>query len=364
MADAEQISNSLLTEHFTYTPLSFIDDTINRVNEIIYQFIPQLEASLLDADPATLGFRKPDKHPSSSRHHSHNHDQEDAAAVEDKSRAEIENGVNQLETLLEATLDKNFDRFELYCLNNIFKIPPELGGWVKLKHYEGLTPPPPPPQTEDPSNTTTATSSSQHQQPTPQSLTHLRRKLRETQKLHSALTAESTRNAALISSLHSLLLGGGGAATTTTITTSPTQKKSHSPSPPNPNPTQETTPTPTLSFLNSTNTNNLTTQTHFLLTQLPALQALLSTLRPTLSTLPRAVEDVDWKGSKAEERRRYIEGRTRRHLRRKFGLAPGEGGDADVGRRVGEGEVGFLEGFLGGGDGEDGDEGDGDRMEE
>ena len=51
-------------------------------------------------------------------------------------RVEIENGVHQLETLLEANLDKNFDRLEIFLLRNVLSIPEDLVGWVRLGHYE------------------------------------------------------------------------------------------------------------------------------------------------------------------------------------------------------------------------------------
>lgn len=49
---------------------------------------------------------------------------------------EIENGVHQLETLLEATVDKAFDKFEIYTLRNILTIPDDLAPWMRLGHYE------------------------------------------------------------------------------------------------------------------------------------------------------------------------------------------------------------------------------------
>ena len=52
------------------------------------------------------------------------------------STAEIENGVHQLETLLEATVDKAFDKFEIWTLRNILTIPDDLAPYVRLGHYE------------------------------------------------------------------------------------------------------------------------------------------------------------------------------------------------------------------------------------
>lgn len=44
--------------------------------------------------------------------------------------------MHQLETLLEATMDKTFDKFEIYTLRNILMVPNELTGWMRLGHYE------------------------------------------------------------------------------------------------------------------------------------------------------------------------------------------------------------------------------------
>ena len=44
--------------------------------------------------------------------------------------------MHQLETLLEATVDKTFDRFEIYTLRNILTVPEELEPWIRLGHYE------------------------------------------------------------------------------------------------------------------------------------------------------------------------------------------------------------------------------------
>lgn len=49
-------------------------------------------------------------------------------------RIEIETGTHQLETLLYSSIDRNFDKFELYMLRNILAIPLEDAGWIRLKH--------------------------------------------------------------------------------------------------------------------------------------------------------------------------------------------------------------------------------------
>jgi len=92
----------LLTEHFEYPPLSFIDDIINSVHIILYRMMPDVESFVADTEPDPL------------------------------------HGVHQLETLLENAIDRNFDAFELYVLRNIFNIPADLQPWMKLAHHNHL----------------------------------------------------------------------------------------------------------------------------------------------------------------------------------------------------------------------------------
>lgn len=61
---------------------------------------------------------------------------EDGNVIYPEAQLEIENGLHQLETLLEATVDKAFDKFEIFVLRNIFRVPDDLMGWIRLKHYE------------------------------------------------------------------------------------------------------------------------------------------------------------------------------------------------------------------------------------
>ncbi|KAI4176802.1 MAG: hypothetical protein LQ346_007787, partial [Caloplaca aetnensis] len=118
---------ALLTEHFRYTPLSLIDDIINTVNTIVYRAIEAIENGLFSIPPEKLGYSP---EPESSR------DNILPDADHPDSKDEIENGVHQLETLLEATVDKTFDKFEIYTLRNILTVPQELAPWMRLGHYE------------------------------------------------------------------------------------------------------------------------------------------------------------------------------------------------------------------------------------
>lgn len=92
-----------LTEHFEHVPLAFIDDVINAANSMLYQAVSAFETFLKD----------------------HTHCPE----------SEAEQGVHQIETLLEHAIDRNFDAFELYALRNVFHIPSELEDYILLDHH-------------------------------------------------------------------------------------------------------------------------------------------------------------------------------------------------------------------------------------
>ncbi|KAF0525183.1 Mis12-domain-containing protein [Gigaspora margarita] len=92
-----------LVEHFGFAPISAIDDVINSVNELLYTAIMGLEQFVLS---------------------------------ELKSSEEVDQGIHQVETLLESLVDRHFDMFEIYALRNIFAIPDKLE--IVLPHREGM----------------------------------------------------------------------------------------------------------------------------------------------------------------------------------------------------------------------------------
>lgn len=109
---------------------SLIDDIINSINNLIYQAISSLESGLLNTPPERLGFS-----------HANNgitipETDDDGNVLYPEAKLEIENGLHQLETLLETNVDKAFDKFEIYVLRNILTVPEDLLGYVRLKHYE------------------------------------------------------------------------------------------------------------------------------------------------------------------------------------------------------------------------------------
>lgn len=175
--------------------------------------------------------------------------------------------------------------------------------------------------------------------PTPESIHAQRKKLLETRKLNRSLQEEANRNTAVISQLKNIL---------STVETAKQESGK-----------QESNPPLDLSFLTSgtaarqlrigvdagANSQHtpLTTHTHFILSQLPALQTTLANLRPKLASLSTPVNESDTK-SKRDERKEYIESRIRLHLERAGQLAIGDDGNSVVaGRRIDISEAQALE---------------------
>lgn len=110
----------ILTEHLEFPPMLLLDQIINAVNNVMYKCTESIEEYLSNQLP---------------RSQSQSHDD-----VKKGESTEIELGTAKLEMLLESTIDKNFDKFELYCLRNILMVPNELNnkGYFKLKHHDGI----------------------------------------------------------------------------------------------------------------------------------------------------------------------------------------------------------------------------------
>jgi kinetochore protein Mis12/MTW1 len=117
-------TTELMTEHLQYAPLTLIDDIINSANAILYQSMEALETYLRDALIPSLPSKKADK-------------AFDLDAEEDNEELyrELEFGMAQTETLLENAVDRNFDAFELYVLRNVFNVPEEVDGYLRLRHH-------------------------------------------------------------------------------------------------------------------------------------------------------------------------------------------------------------------------------------
>ncbi|KAI8932800.1 hypothetical protein NX059_010288 [Plenodomus lindquistii] len=348
MANAKQQENMLLTEHFTWPPISLIDDIINAVNEVLYRCTDSFETGLSSADPVLLGFA--DRYAAEKRVPEKD---EDGADVYPEAKLEIEEGVLKLETLMENAVDKNFDKLEIWTLRNVLCLPrgeEELGNWVRLGGYENLSHPP-----KDPSLT-------------PEALYTLRRKLLETQKLHAALVAEKTRNEAQIARLRALLQPSVSKRETRS-SSSPSNINTNTASPAAPfaflthTPAAQSLGIPTLPQTTNTATTTapalatesrtpIATHTTFTTSQLPYLRTLLSSLRPHLATtlLPSNTTSAtdDEKAEAGRERKVYVESQSKRILEKR-GVDTRDGVEGVwEGRRVGGEEVRGLEGLVGG----------------
>jgi len=227
-----------------------------------------------------------------------------------------------LETLLESTVDKNFDKLEIYALRNILTVPEDLAPWMRLSHYRGLD------------------FSSMPNAPTVETLQGLRRKVQETQKLNNMLQTESRRNTAIIAELRSLL-----------------QSRTQST-----NGLEDSTPS--LAFLTSNpaaqrlNINFAATGNGKQPLQSTTSHAImqLSDLRQLHATLQAKVGQLSAKSlvGEAEERRDYIESQTRRRLEKDgIDVDSGEGLSRSghvataLGRSVGNDEIRAIEQVVG-----------------
>lgn len=267
-----------------------LDDIINTVNELVFRAINAIEEGLNNAPPETLGFKSTD-----------------GANVHEQKQNEIDGGIVQLESLLNATVDKDFDKFEIYTLRNILAVGHEeedLAPWVQLEHYKGLD----------------LDAAGQNDGLSVEDVQLRRKKLQETAKLNAMLKAEEARNAAVLTQLHGLV---GGAESPFAFLTQSQQTST------------------------SANAQPLNQNTQYALSQLPALRQLLQQLKDSLQTLPNARHAKDDENSTDARRRRYIESQSRRALGRR-GIEP-ENGDAlaaSSGRKVARDEVEGMEAVV------------------
>ncbi|KAK1058831.1 hypothetical protein LTR74_013058 [Friedmanniomyces endolithicus] len=323
MASSNHIQNALLTEHFRYTPLKLLDDIINNVNELVYRAINAIEEGLAAIPPTALGFTL-----TPSQLESLPTEESRQDALDNLKATELGNGCVQLESLLNSTVDRDFDKFEIYTLRNILALghdeaeARELAEWVVLEHYKhvdvkGL---------ED--------------LPTPEEVQLLWRKLVESRKLNAMLKAEEAKNAAVLEQLDGLL----GAP----------DKDGSGSGQADESPFAFLKDSPNISATASTkNTQPLTQNVLYALAQLPALRDLVGQLKGSLQTLPNAryapTHDAD---SAEAKRRQYLDTQSLRAVQRK-GIASSDdsarqtaAGAASMGRKIGRDEVEGLEAVV------------------
>lgn len=286
---------------------------MNSINILAFKATEAVERGLLAADPSDLGFRIPPQQTAEAK--------EAARVITEKAKNEIENGVHQLETLLEAKIDKNFDRLEIYALRNILSVPDNVEDWIRLTHYEGLN------------------FSSHTDEPNTESISILRNKLRETQKLHAYLRAESARNQATIAAMKHLVSNKSSNSSGAELKNDEIY--------------------PAFAFLQKKGeltgdvTRPVTTSASFVLSQLPALESLTENLQSRLNSLVELGESKGLMSGEQKswdrERFEFIERETRRHLEIVQGLELGKQGELidgewqDGGRKIQEEEVMDLE---------------------
>ncbi|ETS76737.1 hypothetical protein PFICI_12124 [Pestalotiopsis fici W106-1] len=334
----------LLTEHFGYPPVSLIDDIINSVNILADRALTSVEQALLNVPPAAIGFKKPKGSKAAG-----------APDPAELAKNEIDAGTHQLETLLCASIDRSFDKFEIYVLRNILCVKPvDIRNWMRLGHYDGL-------DFSSLSITSEAneegtegnTDAEAGDRPTLESINQLRRRLRESMKLNAMLHEEQQRNAQLLADLRGLLGARDDKVKDEEQATATGTDGENG---------VTTAPGP-LAFLRDGVTQlkdaggdtPLSTTTAFTLSQLQALRALSTSLRtmtPHLQPAEGAEEDETDSGqhkSWRRERLEYVETATRRHLESVQGLELGKDGevrDGDwqaEGRNLVRGEVEGLE---------------------
>lgn len=289
-----------------------MDDIINTVNELVFRAINAIESGFSNSSPESLGYRPAPNVEFPSEEARRN-------ALLEQKQAEIDTGIIQLESLLNAIVDKDFDKFEIYTLRNILAVGHEeesLARWVRLEHYKNL---------ELDSSTVTIT---------PEELQLQRRKVQETAKLNAMLKAEEARNKAIISQLH-------------TLTGQQPKDKQQAPQ------ESDTASQSPFSFLTTSPHTSPTAQPlsqnlQYAIAQLPALRELLAQLKESLTSLPTARQARQGENSMEAKRRGYINAQSRRALERRGVDVSSQEGEAVASgrRRIAADEVQGLESVV------------------
>ncbi|KAM3555024.1 hypothetical protein MY1884_005821 [Beauveria asiatica] len=334
MSAPDNAEYELLTEHFSYPPVSLLDDIINAVNVLADRALGAVETALTKLPAQSLGFGGG---PSKKRGAPGADPAPDTATPnpDEAAKREIEHGTHQLETLLNASIDKNFDIFELYVMRNILTAKPDDQPYMQLAHYQGL----------DFDAPAAAGGGADAQQPTLDSVTQLRRRLHASQKLQVALETERVRNDALLSTLRAAVGVGKPAASASVkkedgVAGGDAEQQQ-----------QQQQQADTLGFLHDRGTleeggteRPITTTTEFILAQLQTLRSLSTSLRSLIPDIGDGDADdnggaEDGKDGKSwrRERAEYIETASRRYLETVAGVELGPAGEVRHGEWQGPG---------------------------
>lgn len=337
---------------------SLIDDIINSINQLADRALNNIEQKLLELPPHTIGFKPAPPPPSKPSRSSRNNNNNNAAASSDPTREpspaavvalspeeaarhEIENGTHQLETLLCSSIDRNFDKFELYVMQNILCIrPSEPREWIRLGHYDGL----------DLDAAATAVGEGERDdpgRPSAANIRRLRQRLQASQQLNALLHAERARNKALLHAVRAVV-GGGKPGAEGAIMAEEDGKPPKMEVDDDDDPDLSAAARPPFGFLHDPGglaagaaDRPLETTTSFTLSQLQALRALSTSLRSILPNLEGGGEegqdDDGGRKSWRRERMEYVETATRKHLEHARGLELGKDGEVRDGEWQGEG---------------------------
>lgn len=139
--EIELKTTRILTEHFGFQPIAVIDDIINVINEIMYRCTEQLEQILItqkeqiDEHERDMRLKRKNDDVIMDNNNDNSDNNTSKYTVDD-----IQRGTATLESFFEHNINRNFDKFEIYALRNVFNIPEDLvtGGFIRLKHHEGL----------------------------------------------------------------------------------------------------------------------------------------------------------------------------------------------------------------------------------
>ncbi|KAM3460644.1 hypothetical protein NHJ6243_005700 [Beauveria neobassiana] len=344
MSAPDNAEYELLTEHFSYPPVSLLDDIINAVNVLADRALGAVETALTKLPAQSLGFGGG---PSKKRGAPGAAPDTATPDPDEAAKREIEHGTHQLETLLNASIDKNFDIFELYVMRNILTVKPDDQPYMQLAHYQGLDFDAPPAA----AGADAQQQQQQQQQPTLDSVTQLRRRLHASQKLQVALETERVRNDALLRTLRAAV-GVSKPAASASVKKEDgeaaggddAEKQQQQ---------QQQQQTDTLGFLHNRGTleeggteRPITTTTEFILAQLQTLRSLSTSLRSLIPDIDDDGDDNkdngdadDAKDGKSwrRERAEYIETASRRYLETVAGVELGPAGEVRDGEWQGPG---------------------------
>ncbi|KAH6687368.1 Mis12 protein-domain-containing protein [Plectosphaerella plurivora] len=329
-----QVDTELLTEHLGYAPVSLLDSIINVVNSLADRTLDRVEQGLSGASAKTLGFEKALRKKKQLQQRNGTAGDEAERSPEEAAEFEVADGVHKLETLLCNAIDKNFDLFELYVMDNILCVQPTARPWIRLQHYtRGLDF-----DAAAAAEEGQASGQPHNAGPTAESVNAVRRNLQGSRRLNAMLRAEQAKNEALLAKLRAIL--GTGLAPPGAGSSVKTEEGAGTTSP--------------FGFLaargdltDADARTPLTTTAAFTLSQLQAMRSLSTSLRHILPDLgPSDEPEASGEGARRGWRRErvdYVEGQTRRHLENVRGLELGEAGEVRDGEWQGEGRKFAIE---------------------